>query len=211
MGKPKKTSVKRKGKEEASEPPLVEDGDSIYVPECSVCKKDSLKKSSICHESIYHLATPADWMGHCHGRHLGFVAGYKYCDARKPIEACSKYFNLDSEKGFIDDVHEMERLNFPYLLKVSKCFGQPLSVLQGLESDGLKKELSEEVLRLSAGKRSFGEVGDVAASRDIGSSLHTSDEASKKRLDLSPWSQRMIPLSLLPLLQVLSLVMMVPV
>ncbi|KAI3786440.1 hypothetical protein L1987_40125 [Smallanthus sonchifolius] len=50
-----------KGKSKDKTPELsIEDGASTYVPEWSICKKASLKKPFICHESIYHLATPTN-------------------------------------------------------------------------------------------------------------------------------------------------------
>ncbi|KAI3810629.1 hypothetical protein L1987_20250 [Smallanthus sonchifolius] len=48
VAKPKKTSAKGKGRKEASKLPLVEDGDSVYIPKRSVLKEDLLKKPSVC-------------------------------------------------------------------------------------------------------------------------------------------------------------------
>ncbi|KAI3786755.1 hypothetical protein L1987_40688 [Smallanthus sonchifolius] len=59
-GKLKNVSAIGKEKEGASELPLVEDGDSIYIHEWSVCRKDLMKKPSVCRDSSYHLTTPAD-------------------------------------------------------------------------------------------------------------------------------------------------------
>ncbi|KAI3805055.1 hypothetical protein L1987_27072 [Smallanthus sonchifolius] len=57
VGKPKKISVKGERKEEVYELPLVEDGDSIYVPEWSVCWKDLLRSLPFVLEFYFGIAS----------------------------------------------------------------------------------------------------------------------------------------------------------
>ncbi|KAI3754657.1 hypothetical protein L1987_54444 [Smallanthus sonchifolius] len=90
------------------------------------------------------------------GRHMGLVSGYKN-QPLKPISECSNY-HPEAEQESIEAIQQMEQLTYPYILELSKYFDRPLSELQALEPQGLKKEAAEFVLKSLGSKRSRDEA-----------------------------------------------------
>ncbi|KAJ0620671.1 hypothetical protein HanRHA438_Chr01g0000121 [Helianthus annuus] len=70
-----------------------------------------------------------------HGRHHGFTAGYKACEAGEPQDK-SSLFHPKTFEVFKDSVLKMEHLTHPYVGEVSECFGKPPFVLQELKPHG---------------------------------------------------------------------------
>ncbi|KAJ0922637.1 hypothetical protein HanPSC8_Chr05g0206221 [Helianthus annuus] len=118
-----------------------------------------------------------------HGRHQGYVAGYKACQSGDPQEKSSLY-QPQAHKVFQDSVREMEHLTYPYVGEVSKCFGKPLPILQGLKLRGLDEATCREVLKSLSKKRSCsGDSEDTLSGADEGSkdpSLEASGTAAEE-------------------------------
>ncbi|KAJ0597058.1 hypothetical protein HanOQP8_Chr04g0149641 [Helianthus annuus] len=100
----------------------------------------------------------------------GYVAGYKACQSGDPQDKSSIY-RPEALKVFQDSVREMERLTYPYVGEVSKCFGKPISVLQDLKPRGLDEAVCKEVVGSLSKKRS--------CSGDSEETLSCTDEGSK--------------------------------
>ncbi|KAM0046942.1 hypothetical protein Hdeb2414_s0009g00322561 [Helianthus debilis subsp. tardiflorus] len=88
-----------------------------------------------------------------HGRHQGYVVGYKACQSGDSQDKSSLY-HPEALKVFQDSVREMERLTYPYVGEVSRCFGNPISVFQDLKPRGLDEAVCKEVLGSLSKKRS---------------------------------------------------------
>ncbi|MFS7995326.1 hypothetical protein Hanom_Chr12g01116651 [Helianthus anomalus] len=88
-----------------------------------------------------------------HGKHLGFVAGYKAHESSQPQEQ-SSFYQPQSFATFKESVLNMEWLTYPYVGEVSSCFGKPLSVLHELKPSGLNEVVCAEVLKSLSKKRS---------------------------------------------------------
>ncbi|KAJ0556820.1 hypothetical protein HanIR_Chr07g0318171 [Helianthus annuus] len=112
-----------------------------------------------------------------HGRHQGYVAGYKACQSGDPQDKSSLY-RPEAFKGFQDSVREMERLTYPYVGEVSKCFGKHISVLQDLKPCGLDEVVCKEVLGSLSKKRSCSGDSEDTFSGDGEGSKDPSLEAS---------------------------------
>ncbi|KAM0058366.1 hypothetical protein Hdeb2414_s0005g00169421 [Helianthus debilis subsp. tardiflorus] len=105
-----------------------------------------------------------------HGRHQGYVAGYKACQSGDPQDKSSLYCP-EAFKVFQDSVREMERLTYPYVGEVSKCFDKPISIFQDLKPRGLDEAACKDVLGSLSKKRS--------CSGDSEETLSCADEGSK--------------------------------
>ncbi|KAI3828432.1 hypothetical protein L1987_02533 [Smallanthus sonchifolius] len=71
----------------------------------------------------------------------------------KPISECNNY-HPKAEQESVEAIQQMEQLTYPYVNKLSKYFDRPLSELQALEPQGLKREAAESVLKPLGSKRS---------------------------------------------------------
>ncbi|KAI3794714.1 hypothetical protein L1987_37349 [Smallanthus sonchifolius] len=105
------------------------------------------------------------------GRHMGLVFGYKN-QSLKPISECNNY-HPEAEQESIEAIQHMEQLTYPYIHELSKYFDRPLSELQALEAQGLKKEDAESMLKSLGSKRSRDEAG---GSKSLASAADTPDK-----------------------------------
>ncbi|MFS7958134.1 hypothetical protein Hanom_Chr07g00674571 [Helianthus anomalus] len=123
-----------------------------------------------------------------HGRHQGYVAGYKACQSGDPQDKSSLY-RPEAFKVFQDSVREMERLTYPYVGEVSKCFGKHISVLQDLKPRGLDEVVCKEVLGSLSKKRfcsgdsedTFSGAGDGLKDPSLEASGTAIEEGKKKK------------------------------
>ncbi|KAJ0521287.1 hypothetical protein HanIR_Chr10g0469161 [Helianthus annuus] len=123
-----------------------------------------------------------------HGRHQGYVAGYKACQSGDSQDKPS-LFLPEALKVFQDSVREMERLTYPCVGEVSKFYGKPIPVLQDLKPHGLDEAVCKEVLGSLSKKHSCsGDSEDTLSCADEGSkdpSLEASgtavEEGKKKK------------------------------
>ncbi|KAM0066662.1 hypothetical protein Hdeb2414_s0002g00051651 [Helianthus debilis subsp. tardiflorus] len=116
----------------------------IYVPDWGVKLGDSFKDAAVCEDVLATLLLP--WF-------MGYVAGYKACQSGDSQDKSSLY-RPEALHVFHDSVREMERLTYPYVGEVSKCFGKPISILQDLKPRGLDEAVCKEVLGSLSKKRS---------------------------------------------------------
>ncbi|MFS7963008.1 hypothetical protein Hanom_Chr08g00733141 [Helianthus anomalus] len=108
-----------------------------------------------------------------HGKHMGFVAGYKAHESGQPQDQ-SPLFRPKASKIFKESVYKMEMLTYPYVCEVSSCFGKPISVLQGLKPDGLNEKVCFEVLESLSKKRSCSGDSEETFSDDADGSKEAS-------------------------------------
>ncbi|KAJ0557826.1 hypothetical protein HanIR_Chr07g0329551 [Helianthus annuus] len=111
------------------------------------------------------------------GKHQGLIAGYKLHESGQPLEK-SPLFRPEASNVFKGSVEQMERLTYPYIHKVSACFGKPLTVLQDLKPEGLNEKVCSEVLDSVSRKRSYSGDSDDTTSGEPDASKDASLEAS---------------------------------
>ncbi|KAJ0734627.1 hypothetical protein HanPI659440_Chr11g0422281 [Helianthus annuus] len=123
-----------------------------------------------------------------HGKHLGFVAGYKAYESDQPQEQ-SSFYQPQASTIFKESVLKMERLTYPYVGDVSTCFGKPISVLHDLKPSGLNEAVCAEVLSSLSKKRShsgdsedtFSDIAESSLGASIEESEVVGDDGGKKK------------------------------
>ncbi|KAJ0716474.1 hypothetical protein HanPI659440_Chr13g0513151 [Helianthus annuus] len=123
-----------------------------------------------------------------HGKHLGFVVGFKAHESGHPQEQSSVY-QPQASTIFKEAVLNMERLTYPYFGKVSACFGKPISVLQDLKPYGLNEAVCAKVLSSLSKKRShpgdsedtFSDIAEGSLEASIEGSEVADDDGGRKK------------------------------
>ncbi|KAM0031456.1 hypothetical protein Hdeb2414_s0017g00509041 [Helianthus debilis subsp. tardiflorus] len=113
-----------------------------------------------------------------HGKHLGFVAGYKAHESGQPLEQ-SSFFQPQAFDVFKESILMMEWLTYPYVGEVSNRFGKHLSVLQDLKPSGLNEVVCIEVFKSLYKKCSHSGDSEETFSDGAEGSREASLEASK--------------------------------
>ncbi|KAJ0520631.1 hypothetical protein HanIR_Chr10g0461521 [Helianthus annuus] len=116
------------------------------------------------------------------------LPGYKACQSGDSQDKSSLY-RPEALKVFQDSVREIERLTYPYVGEVSKCFGKHISVLQDLKPRGLDEVVCKEVLGSLSKKRScsgdsedtFSGAGEGSKDPSLEASGTAVEEGKKKK------------------------------
>lgn len=116
------------------------------------------------------------------GRHGGIQAGFKAAEEGQKIEELPS-FKPSSGEDFVSDVKAMEVSTYPYIANIAKASQQPISFLQGLEPEGLKKGVANEVFNSYVSKRPI-RIMLEGADGGEGSSKRLKPADSFKVLDL---------------------------
>ncbi|KAM0057692.1 hypothetical protein Hdeb2414_s0005g00161321 [Helianthus debilis subsp. tardiflorus] len=79
------------------------------------------------------------------GAHYGHVQSYESCKDGVALKNASLY-NPGANEKFLNAVHELEHMRFPYIVELSQCAEHSLDDLRALEPIGLEKDGDEDAV-----------------------------------------------------------------